>query len=187
MKITQIQIDQSHAKIGMSSPKGTQRIEQPEASVSMKQNPSTLNIRTTKGQLTIDQSQAFAAMNLKPITRLIRENASAGMQGASSGVQRVSSEGDALMKIENGGNPIADIAKRNAEGPEPSFNIGFVPPPFSVRINYNPGRTDIQFNRGGVEMNAQTRKPEINYTPQKVNIHMREHNLIRFSAIDKEI
>ncbi|MFB1082271.1 DUF6470 family protein [Jeotgalibacillus sp. JSM ZJ347] len=187
MNIPQIQINLTQARIGIESPKGQQRIEQPQAVLDLKQTPSDMSITTTKGWLTIDQSEAWASMDIKPISRRIREWAAEGNQDVLKGMQRVSAEGDELMKIENGGDPIKSIAKRNYKGPPPSFNIGYVPPPFSVKIDYRPGTTDIQFTEGGVENNTRAQKTRISYTPQEVKIHMQQLNSISFSVVNQEI
>ncbi|TFE03945.1 DUF6470 family protein [Jeotgalibacillus salarius] len=187
MQIPQIQIDQTQAKIGMTSSQGQQQIEQPQAVLNLKQTPSKMSISTTKGWLSIDQTEAWASMDIKPISRRIREWAAEGNQEVLKGMQRVASEGDALMRIENGGDPIKSIAKSNYEGPPPSFNIGFVPPPFSVKMDYRPGTTDIQFSKGGVENNSRVQKPRISYTPQEVKFHMQQLNSIRFSVVNQEI
>ncbi|WP_227394291.1 DUF6470 family protein [Jeotgalibacillus aurantiacus] len=187
MQIPQIQIETTQAKIGMRSPKGEQSIQQPHAELDLQQKPAKLSIETTKGWLTIDQTEAWASMDIKPISRRIREWAAEGNQDVLKGMARAASEGDELMRIENGGDAIKSIAKRNYEGPPPSFNIGFVPPPFSVKMNYQPGTTDIQFTQGDFINNSRARKPIINYTPREVEIHMRQLNSIRFSTVNIEI
>ncbi|KIL46584.1 hypothetical protein KP77_27110 [Jeotgalibacillus alimentarius] len=187
MKIPQIQIDQTHAKIGIESPRGLQQIEQPQAELHLRQIPSEMSITTTKGWLTIDQTEAWASMDIKPISRRIREWAAEGNQDVLKGMQRVASEGDELMRIENGGDPLKNIAKRNYEGPPPSFNIGFVPPSFSVKMDYRPGTTDIQFTKGRVENNTRAQKPRNSYTPQEVKIHIQQLNSIRLSVVNQEI
>ena len=83
------------------------------------------------------------------------------------------------MRIESGGNPIADQAKENSEGPMYEFNIGWIPPHFSVKIQYEPAKLDINVKLNKPINNSKARKPIIHYTPGKVSIGMARYNSLK--------
>lgn len=92
-------------------------------------------------------------MDLKPISKRIEEFAQNGYNDWLEGLARMAEQGDQLMRIEDGGLPIADQAKENSEDPMLEFNIGFVPSPFSVKTNYEPAKVNInwQVNKPVIE------------------------------------
>ena len=107
MQIPQIRMQSNLAKIEISTTPSQQYIEQPKAQLSLQQPKADMTIQTTPGQLNIDQTRAWESMDIKHIFRRIEENAQKGMNDALNGVARRASEGDELMRIENGGSPIS--------------------------------------------------------------------------------
>lgn len=170
MELAQIRLESQNAKIGMRTTKAVQEIQQPKADLSIEQPKAEMTIQTTPGKLTIDQTEAWADMDLKHISRRIAEAADKGYQDSLEGIARRALEGQELMKIENGGNPIAQIAKRNSEGPELKFNVGWIPSHFSVKTNYVPAGVDIEVNVKKPNINVGINKPIHEYTPGKVDI-----------------
>lgn len=178
MELAQIRLESQHAKIGIRTTKPVQEIQQPKAELSIEQPKAELTIETTPGKLTIDQTEAWADMDLKHISRRIAEAADKGYQDSLEGIARRAQEGAELMKIENGGKPIAQIAKRNSEGPDLQFNVGWIPSHFSVKTNYEPAKVDIQVKANQPITNAAINKPIHEYTPGKVDINLeRRHSL----------
>ncbi|WP_077619697.1 DUF6470 family protein [Bacillus sinesaloumensis] len=174
MELAQIRLNSQSAKIGIQTTKPVQEIQQPKADLSIEQPTAELLIETTPGKLSIDQTEAWADMDLKHISRRIAEAADKGYQDSLEGIARRAQEGNELMKIENGGTPISQIAKRNSEGPELQFNVGWIPSHFSVKTNYVPAEVDIQVNVNKPKINSTINKSIHEYTPGKVDITLEQ-------------
>ncbi|MBB2481641.1 hypothetical protein H5P36_15775 [Bacillus sp. APMAM] len=175
MEMSRIHMQSTFARIGMETTPSQQSIEQSSADMEIQQPQAQLYIHRTPSVLTIDQSEAWADMDIKPISRRVAEFASKGYSDWLEGLAKTTEEGNELMKIEYHGKAIADISKRNGQLPTYDFNIGFIPRPFSVKINIEPGTLDIQaeINKPNIQVSAH--KPNIEYQLGKVNIFMRQY------------
>ncbi|WP_449537806.1 DUF6470 family protein [Ferdinandcohnia sp. Marseille-Q9671] len=179
MKLAQIRLESQYAKIGIQTTKPIQEIQQPQAELTIEQPKAEMAIETTPGKLTIDQTEAWADMDLKHVSRRIAEAADKGYQDSLEGIARRAQEGSELMRIENGGSPITQIAKRNSEGPEPQFNIGWIPSHFSVKTNYVPAKVDIQVKTNKPVINSSVNKPIHDYTPGKVDVGLEQRQSLK--------
>jgi hypothetical protein len=175
MNLPQIRLESTSAVIQITPTPGIQSIEQPGPELDIQQPQAELHIDRSPAILTIDQSQARADVDLKSIFVRTREIAQTSHQIWLDGLARTAEEGKELMKIENHGNPIASIAKRNSEPPIYDVNIGFIPSAGSVKINYVPAKLDIQWDIKKPINNTRVRKPIINYTPGNVEIQLKQY------------
>ncbi|KAB7706559.1 hypothetical protein F9802_10190 [Bacillus aerolatus] len=174
MQVPQIRMTSQQAKIELTTEQPVQSIEQPQAELDLQQPKADMQIERTPAQLTIDQTKAREDMDLKHISKRIEEAAQQGYEDWLSGLERRAQEGDQLMMIENGGDPIPEQAKRNSEGPELEFNIGWIPSAGSVKIDFVPGKVNINVKTNPVINNTRAQKPIHNYQPGKVNIAMKQ-------------
>jgi Family of unknown function (DUF6470) len=186
MNFPQLRMESIFGQIGLTSQKPIQEIEQPPAEMTIKQPKAELTIDRAPGKLTIDQTQAWEDMDLKHISRRIEEFAQNGYQDWLSGMARRAQEGDDLMRIENGGNPIAEHAKINSANPIYEFNIGFVPSPFSVKINYQPSDVRINWKTNKPDINVKVNKPRHDYTPGIVRGEMIQWPSLKIEVIGLE-
>lgn len=187
MRLPQLRMDSGMAQINISVTPSRQTIRQPKAQMHLEQPPAKLAIRTTPGRLTIDQSRAWAAMDIKHIFQRIKENAAEGHRDAMQGIARRAAEGDELMKIENGGNPIASQAVRKSKILNYQYNYALVPPPFSVQMHYQPGTVKIEAEPQRVINHTVSRMPIIDYQRGQVNISMKQYASLEFEAVNVEV
>lgn len=187
MQIPQIRLQSTYGQIQINTEQPIQSIQQPKAQMDLQQPHAELTIERTPSKLTIDQTKAREDVDLKHISKRIEEAAQQGYQDFLEGMARNSQEGDELMMIENGGNPIADQAQRNSEGPELQFNIGWIPSAGSVKINFVPGKVDIQVKRNAVINNTRPQKPIHDYQPGKVNISMKQYPTLKIDFVNLTI
>ncbi|KGX86312.1 DUF6470 family protein [Pontibacillus litoralis] len=167
MNFPQMQIRTTDAKLGlqtrnatlkMEQPQAEMRIEQPQADQSMKQHPS---------KLTIDQTNAWHNLDLKGILKRSEDFAAFGKQSVLEGIAKDAQEGDELMRIENGGNPIANQAERNS----------------ILRFDMQPGGipvhklVSIQYEPGSAEIHTEPNKPVIEITPQQPRLTYERGNV----------
>jgi hypothetical protein len=184
MQLPQIRLQSTFAKIAIKTTPPVQEIKQPPAELDLQQPPAEIKIETTPAKLTIDQTKAWEDMDLKHIFRRIEEFAQQGYEDWLEGIARVSRQGDELMRIEDGGNPLAEQAKENSEDPIYDFNIGWIPSLFSVRTNFEPAKVHIDVKVHQPIIRAKINKPMIHYTLGKVTIDLAQHNSLKIDFVN---
>ncbi|MED1489215.1 DUF6470 family protein [Bacillus smithii] len=183
MEFPQIRIQSQKAQIAIATTPPKQTIEQPPAQLDLKQAKAELHIERIRGGLTIDQTKAWESMDLKPISKRIEEAAEIGYQDWLEGIARRAEDGRELMEIEHKGNPLAEQAKRNSEPPEHQFNIGFIPPYFSVKLHYEPDRLKIDWDLHKAENHTKAQKPIIDYRPGNVSVQMAQYPALKIDFV----
>jgi len=178
MDMPRMQVQTTKGLLGLSTTKPVQRIEQRPATLSIKQPKAVQTFRTTKSQLHIDTTQARADVDLKSSMMRWEEVASYSRQSVSEGTARRASEGSEMMRIENGGNAFAAIAQRSGRQMK-ELGIKFIPSYGSVKVDYVPGKVDIQTEQQKPIISAQIIKATHDYTPGKVTAEM-----IQYPSID---
>jgi len=185
MKLPQIRIQSQMAQIQIQKTDAQQQISQPRAELKIQQPKAEVSIRTTPGKLNIDQTQAWEDMNLMHISKRIEKYADDGKAAVLQGIARRAQQGDELMRIENGGNPLISQAIQNGHDQQKSLGIKFIPSHFSVKTSYQPAEVniDVQINRPIIE--ATPRKPQFEYQPGKVetSLKQRQDLEIRFTNL----
>jgi Family of unknown function (DUF6470) len=184
MQLPQIRLESTFAKIAIKTTPPVLEIKQPPAELDLQQPSAEMKIETTPAKLTIDQTKAWEDMDLKHIFRRIEEFAQQGYEDWLEGLARVSRQGDELMRIEDGGNPLAEQAKENSEDPIYDFNIGWIPSLFSVKTNFEPAKVHIDVKVHQPIIRAKINKPMIHYTPGKVTIDLAQHNSLKIDFVN---
>ena len=177
MNIPQLQIQTTPARLGLQIDKPIQQIEQPKAEQQIEQPAAILEISTTKPELSLDTTENRADLDLKSIIRRNYENAQNGMISALEGAGRRASEGQQLMKIENGAS-IADIAKQSTDRPQTELGIRFVGDRTKLQMSFTQGALNINATPQKSIHNVQINKPIHNYTQGKVTGVMEQYNSI---------
>ncbi|MGP3561707.1 DUF6470 family protein [Geobacillus sp. BK01] len=170
MRIPQLTMEATYAKLAISTEPARLEITQPPAEMTIEQPPADMRIDSVPARLTIDQSQAWAAMNNKHVFQLIQDAADRGRQAALDYTAHVAAQGDELMRIENGGNPLAEQAAENSTNPPFEVNVALVPPPFSVKVDYEPGRLTIDWNTHVPRIDVKPHPPVVRYEQGAVHI-----------------
>ena len=184
MQLPQIWIESQLAILGIQTKAAIQEIKQPHADIQIRQPKADIRIETSKGQLTIDQTQAWEDMKLYSPLRSIEVFAQNGKRGWLEGIARRAQEGNQLMKIENDGNTIADIAYQKVKPETLNYTIGWIPSHFSVKTHYEPGDVDIQALPREPEINIIPQKPVISHTPGNVIYQMEQYPDLKIDFIN---
>ncbi|MFD2922572.1 DUF6470 family protein [Halobacillus naozhouensis] len=178
MSVPQLQLQSTDARIGIRTQPGQQTIRQHQAKQSIQQPKAQMTIDTRPGKLTIDQTKAWHNLDLKNVFARSDELVSDARQIWLEGIARVSREGDELMRIEDGGNPIAAHAKQNAKyeftlqpGGRPAYEL--------VDLHYEPAQVDINVEPQEPIISAEPRKPDISYQRGNVDIFMKQYTDIQ--------
>lgn len=179
MLFPQIRLESFFAQTELTINKPKQEIRQPKANLDIQQPKAELTMQRTPNRLSIDQRQARADMDLKNVSQRIEEAAQRGRQDLLAAIARIAQDGNELMRIENGGGAIARQAKRNSEGPPDSFNIGFIPSHFSVKIGYEAGKVDINVKENKPVINAHINKPIHDYAPGSAEVGLSKYQSLQ--------
>lgn len=171
----QIRLQSTFAQIEMTTSPGKLEMEQPAADLRIEQPAAEMTIERTPSKLTIDQTKAREDVDLKSVRVRIGEAAQLGKQAVLEGISRRIQDGDELMRIENGGNPIKTQAKRNSEGPTKQFGLAWIPSAGSVKEEYDPGNVEIDWKTHDPIIENHSNKLSIDYQPSQVQINMKNY------------
>ncbi|MCD7034447.1 DUF6470 family protein [Metabacillus sp. GX 13764] len=187
MQIPQIRLESTQGRIGLTTIQPKMEQEQPKADLSIEQPQAELSIETIPAKMTIDTTEARADVDLKSIARRKAEAAQQGYQDLLSGIARRSDEGEQLMRIENGGNPVVEQAQANSASPVYDFNIGFVPSAGSVKIDFQPAQVKIDVVPRKPIINVKQNKPVLNYEPGKIEVHLDQRPELKVDFVTVDI
>ena len=175
MNIPQLQIQTTPGVLGLRITKPTQEIEQPGPVINQQQPAAILEMSSTRPQLSLDTTEARADLDLKSVFRRSEEYAQLGMQGAQEGTARRAQESQQLLRIENGGNVLADLAKQNGTPPPSELGIRFVGDRSKVQMSIQPGTLNINASAQKPIFDVQVNKPIHHYTQGKVTGEMEQY------------
>lgn len=173
MNIPQIQIQTTKGFLQIQTSAPVQELSQPKATLNQAQPAAILEMSSKKSQLSLDTTEARAEIDLKSVRRRIEEHAQKGKQAALEGIGRRASEGQQMMKIENGGgNVFAQLAKQATDGGYSSLGMRFIGNKSGVKMGFEPGSVDIRVTPQKAVNDVQVNKPIHHYTPGKVTTHV---------------
>ncbi|MDP4085198.1 MAG: DUF6470 family protein [Bacillota bacterium] len=183
MNFPQIQMQSTFGQIEINTQSAQLQMEQPPGTLTIEQPPAQMQVESRPARLTIDQTKAWADVNIKSAPQSIEDAAQEARQDVLEGIARRTQEGEAMMKIENGGNAIAELAKQHKVLPEHEFVLGWIPSAGSVKIDVDPGSLDIQWKVNKPIINSQVNQPIIQYTPGSVEINMKQYPSLKIDVV----
>lgn len=173
-------------KVDMNIHDPVQRIKQPRATQTIEQPAAVLDIRTTRSQLKIDSSQARRDLGLLGPLESLEKYSKDGKQAALKKISKAVSEGRQMMLNAGKGQRgavIQQIAKQNHGPKRPGpYNIKFVPSIGSVKIDFTPGKADVNITPQKPKIDAKVNKPIHEYTPGNVT-----HDVIQRPSIEIDV
>lgn len=173
MRIPQIQIRTTDIKMDWNIQDPVQRIQQPKATQTIEQPAAILEINTTRAQMNVDMTQFWRDVGLKPTGETIRENAEKARQEMMQGITRRVGEGRRMMLEAGkgqGAGTIKSIAMQNHGPKRPGpYNVKFIPSYQAIKVDIQPGTTDVNITQQKPKIDVQVNKPIHDYTPGKVS------------------
>lgn len=189
-----LSISHTDIKLGIESSPARLEMQSQPARMVFHQNNAKLNINTDPPRVTIDQYECFAEAGLKNNFDLLKEASSRAYQNALDFIGQTAEDGRTLASIENGGNPIAQIAARDAF-PVHEFGIGFIPqsrPKIDVTgsIQIEPV-LDANGATNSVTGDYTPGSLNISYIPWQLNIYVKQYPTINIqyegNTVDTQI
>ena len=175
----QIQIQSSPAKLDIYPAHTRLDLQSEPQKIEQTQPAAVLEITGNKGgTLEMDTVDARYAMGYKNNTALREEMASAGKQATSDFIDRMVSEGNRLMQIENGFQAIYDISWESVNPDIPSAPvIKYKPGP---NIHYTKNQEfQINWRTNKATLNVQTSRVVNNTQAAKVTINMANYGNLK--------
>ncbi len=168
-----LEIRQTYGQIGIETQRAWMNIRQIPPKAHIEQRPPEVIIDQKLPKVHIDQTQCFAESGLKPVLQLAREFYQEGLKAALEATGRIAEEGTRLLRIEDGGNPIADIAYERAYR-EYQFNMVQMPKS-RPKIEWDMGYLNINWkiNPAKIEWETYT-TASFDVIPHKVDIYMKQ-------------
>lgn len=185
-----LSISTVNAKIGIQRTPLKLEMQTKAPKLELQSDRPMVNIHTELPKVLIDQSKAFASAGRKGIEEFAKEAADLGYQAAMDYISKMSSDGDTLAAIENGGNPIVDIAIRetNTEHEFGMVTMPSVGPEITVTgsVEFDPERTSEGVNNG-VEGKYIPGEVNINFTPGEVRTYMERYASINIKYVESKL
>jgi len=174
---------QTTAAIQMTSRRPVLEMSQGRADLSITQGKAELIQQTTPARLEIDSSVARSESNLKSTFELGRYFGQQGERGAREATARVASEGDRLMRIENG-NPIPSLAAEKVNDPYPVVEMGYMPKSIDrVKLTYTPADVKLEWNLTPAQIDVSLTPADISFTPWTTEISLRQDASLEMWAV----
>lgn len=187
MKLDQIQIHTTDAKVDLHISDPVQHIEQPRAQQHIEQPAATLEIHSEAAKLFVNSSQAYRDLGLLTPKESVEQNAQKGKQKVMEGIARRASEGDQMMNIsKNAGNAIQQIAASKAIPAPPQMAITWKPSVGAVKIQYQAGSLDINIQRHKPKIDVKIGKVIHDYTPGDVTGTLVQRPSVKTTVIKAE-
>ncbi|WP_096202426.1 DUF6470 family protein [Bacillus sp. FJAT-45350] len=185
MQAPYLQINSTHAHIGMKKQEPHVQIQQRNADLQIRQNHiDNIQISRRASQLHIDQNEAFADADVKGPLRRADEFFQKSKQSLMQYLAKASQQGDQLMKIENGGGDIPRIASANSELIRHEFGMGWTPKSADkVKINFQPSELSFNVSLSMPSINVSVNPPSINMEKWQTDVYIRQKNSINIQAV----
>ncbi|GGH76712.1 hypothetical protein JOD43_004339 [Pullulanibacillus pueri] len=180
MNIPSLSIHSTMGKIQIQSTGPQLEVHQGQTQQTIEQPKAEMTIERTPSKLTIDQTQAWNNLNLKSAFVRISEAVDEGHQAVMEGIARRAEEGDDLLHIERGGNPIKAHAVQNAQQ-KGSYSTGSTPPFQAVKESYSPSEVEINWQTKKPEIAATSEPPSFQFQRGQVNISMAQYPSVDIS------
>lgn len=186
MRIPQIQIQQTYAKIGIESSPAKQEIEQPKAEINIHQEPIKVEIQHKDAKVLIDQTKAWSALGKRPSLELMKVIYGKTHQVVMDTIAKIAQKGDRMAAIHIKADPIPNMAAENAIH---FTELYFEEEPSVMNISFQfvPGELNIQWSGGRTDIDVKPNKPIIRYFPGDVNIYIRQKENISITPPEIEI
>ena len=177
-------INQTFARLKIETIPSRMEMHTEHPKLELHQKHAKINIDSELPRVIIDSSESRRSAGIKDNGETIKEAADLGRQQALEYIAKTTSDGRMLTAIENGGNAIAEIAKK-VFFRQREFVLDFIPkvrPKIdvegSITITAEPNGEGVY---NGVEGNFIEGRVDIQYTPAVVKIGLMNYASLKFS------
>ncbi|MFD0590660.1 DUF6470 family protein [Paenibacillus sp. GCM10027627] len=181
MRLPQIQIHSTPARIGIESKLGHYKIDQKQADVRMKSVDAVVNINSEPAVVLIDQSKTWEALTGgKPLpfwNRIYNQSGKYVLDAINKTVQEYNQIGDILAE-----GTIAALAKQSLSEERPKLQVFGPASPNNVSFKAVLSDPEINVTRGYVDIEVRPNPPQIEYMRGHVKTYMAQRPSVEVTA-----
>jgi hypothetical protein len=182
MRLPQIDIRQTPARLNISSKLGEYHITQKNASMDIKTTQAVIDIKTETPVVMADMTKTWDALNgggtLSFMNRLYNQFGQFVQDAINRTVQEYNQIGDLTLDTD----PIPNIARQSLFRSPPKLQIYGEASVFNLSFNVKITPPDIRITPGKAEVSVIPNKPEINYQRGGVNISMAQYPVVHITS-----
>ncbi|MFD2331481.1 DUF6470 family protein [Cohnella sp. GCM10020058] len=181
MEFLRLSIRSTPALLGIESPRGKLDIQSPRGQLEITSPRTDMQIRQPRGELSIDSSAAYSAYAKGGVLETADRIANQMKQRIVENIGKIAQEGGRMAQISNPASAVAEIAA-NALSPKETLQAAGPAGLFNVKVNYTAHAAEVNATPSPAQISYHVNKPEIQYTPQKAGIYVRQMNSIQISV-----
>jgi hypothetical protein len=187
--IPQIQIHQQYGILGFKADPATLTIEQPPATIVMHTKQAIEHIQQPNGELKIDQSRLWDALGTGGVLAMNKRVADQMFGIAVDAIAKIVEVGNRMADMTNPNNTIPQIAYDNAFEPLPPIQYVGEASFLNVSEEYTPSPPIINPELGSVNLQVTPNRPVIESQRGQFNAYMVQRNSVEITppAIDKRL
>jgi hypothetical protein len=179
MELLRLSIRSTPARIGIESPRGELSIKSPQDQLEINSPPVDMQIQQPHGELLIDSSAAWLALSMGGPIETTRMLTAQAYERTLQAIAKIVQEGNRMKQISNHSNAITEIATQAMADDSEGLRVAGPASNMNVKMQYTAYPAEIETTPRHPQIEYHVAKPEINYTPHKVNIYMEQINSIR--------
>jgi len=184
MNLLRLSIRQTYASIGIETRKANLNMESPPGQLEVQSTPSSMRVHSSPGLLEVDSSKAWMALGKGNHLEWLNLISSQMHQEFLSNVSRIVEEGNQLAQFKK--NTIADMM-RNRTQEESSLKYLGDASNSNVDLNYNPAKTEVEWDPHKVDIHYNPQKVQASYEPGKVEIYLKQKNSLNMWVTNYDI
>ncbi len=181
-----ISVQSQRGKIGIHSERGQFEIRRPQPVVNVDSKKTEITAHNRPGQLNIDNTPTWEALDGGNFEAFWHRIYSQYKQIAQQNIAQIVEQGNRMGDLRNKGNPMASMALDEfIEGP-PDLQVYGEASVDNTKFNYIPNDVNLQVTPGELNIDAQIRRPQIEFHRGSVNIYMEQYPKVTITppAID---
>lgn len=181
--MSSIRINQNMAQIGIETQKAVVEIRSSQPRMTIKHTPARFKLHRRMPQFKVKQDDSLIGTGNKTSSGLALQRFYKAKRMTLEAIGRIAAEGDALMRIENGGNGISDIATKNFMD---NVEVKFEARP-KVELEWDKGQNELEWSPHDIEIVwDMPDSPQISVTPHKIRVYLKKRNFIDIDVVNDE-
>ncbi|MHA7967381.1 DUF6470 family protein [Paenibacillus sp. CAU 1782] len=182
MRLPQLDIRQTPARLDISSKLGEYHITQKKASIDIKTTQTVIDVKTEQPVVMADMTKTWDALNgggsLSFMNRLYNQFGQFVQDAINQTVQDYNQIGDLTQATD----PIPNIARQSLFRKPPKLQVYGDASVLNLSFNVQITPPDIRITPGKAEVSIVPNKPEINYQRGGVNISMAQYPAVHITS-----
>lgn len=181
MRLPQIQIQSTPARIGIQSERGQYEITQGKVKLNSETVPTVIDIKTERPELIIDQTATWDALTGGKAQAFWDRIYGSYGQYAARYVENKVNEYDRIGDLTSGGNPIADLALQSTAQDMIPLNVFGHASPRNVKFDAIVTKPQINVQVGGVNTSPEYIPIDVKYNRGVTKVYMEQYASVKIT------